>query len=155
MRYLMIGLVMVVAVVGKTAKADGIDAAETLCAALRYSDDKAACMKIAGTAAYFEEGAVKVCAALRYSDDQIKCLVAIKNKRYTSGGIQACSSMRYSDDIIKCFDGSGRAQTGDASQTKLDRSFVKASLKKALQHLRQVDSRKAEAVIESVLENLD
>lgn len=154
MKKIMVAMALLLLTVTTTAMADGFEDAEKVCGKLLYSNDQTNCLKIVNSADYFESGAVSACGKLLYSNDTLKCLEAVKDKRYTETAVKTCRDKLYSNDLIECFKVTGRKSVKEDKDLG-DKDFVRASLKKALQHIRRGDGEKAEAVLEGVLESLE
>lgn len=155
MKKVLVGITLLVAGFSGLAKADdGLEAAEKLCLRLRYSDEQQKCMASVQKANFMDEEAVKVCGRLRYSDEIIKCVGTIKDMKYTKTAIQLCNNERYSDQIISCLDKSGRVGGGNKKEEAVDKAYVRSSLRKALNALKDRDSRKAEQIIENLIDTL-
>lgn len=157
MKWFVVGLLALIGF-SQVAKADdaGIEAAEKVCGRLSYSKDIQACLEAVQKADYFDTRAVKVCDRLSYSKDIISCIDSIKGKKYTQTAVELCDRESYSANIISCLSKSGRG--GDAKKEEkneaVDKAYVRSSLRKALKAIQDRDSRKAEQIIENLIDTL-
>lgn len=136
------------------ANADGLEAAEKVCSKLYYSNEKQECLAAVQKATYLDERAVEVCGKLYYANETIQCLAAIKDMKYTETAIGLCKKEYYAKDAIACFAKSGRATEAKKNDEAVDKAYVRSSLRKALKAIQDRDSRKAEQIIENLIDTL-
>ena len=158
MKKLLVGITLLVAGFSGLAKADdkGLEAAERVCSNLTYTDDRKECLAIVNKADSMQEEAVRICGNLTYAKDRIECLGAIKNLKYTATALQTCGNMTYAKDRISCLAEGGRSanRKSDNNGGEVDKAYVRSSLRKALNALKDRDSRKAEQIIENLIDTL-
>lgn len=146
---------LVLTAISGLAKADGLEAAEKLCSKLFYSDEKQKCLGVVQKATSLDEQAVEVCGSLFYVEEKLKCLSVIKNLKFTQTSIDVCKREFYSDNKIACLGKAGRAaESLKEERNDLDKAYVRNSLRKALQAIQERDSRKAQQIIENLIDTL-
>lgn len=138
------------------AKADGLDAAEKVCSKLFYSAEKQECLAVVQKADAMDERAVDICGGLFYAKEKIECLAAIKDLKFTETAIDTCKKEFYAKDKTACLAKSGRAPKGaeKGSDKEIDKAYVRSSLRKALSAIQDRDNRKAEQIIENLIDTL-
>lgn len=150
-RFLSLSLALFFVSTSSAFAEDGREAAERVCRGLTFHDRINECLRVVRDAEHFDKGAVEVCGGLTFHDRITSCLRAIRDRYYTPTAVATCRGLTFHDRIIECFESSGRRR---ASGESFDKAFVSANVREALRALRDGETRRAERLLETVLEGL-
>lgn len=134
---------------------DGFERAEALCNDLLYPKEKDECFAAVAKAKFIQIEAVKVCENLLYAAEKIECVSTIGNKTYTKASIEECDGRLYAKDKISCLQLRGRQSASASPAVAPDTEYLKSSLRRALELMRQGNHERARAVLTGLLESLE
>ncbi len=86
----------------------GFEAADAVCATLRFDSDKSECLAEVAKAEYMNEAAAKTCGTLRFDQDKVDCLKKIRDLEFTASAARVCGDMRFDQDKVDCLTKNGR-----------------------------------------------
>ena len=129
---------------------NGIAEAETACLKLRFTENQDYCLKAVADSKYIPLNALKLCAEMEGQAGT--CIYIIQDKDFNDEPVKACSERRFAENINACLKLVGRPRKVEVKD--LDKNYIRASIDKALDLMKDRNYEKAQNVLKSVSESL-